>query len=85
MQEALTNALRHSGADRARVMLRYCPGRLDIAVEDDGRGLASVTTGGHGLVGVRERVALYDGTVDIGPGQSGGVRLSASLPVHEAP
>ena len=85
VQEALTNALRHSGADRARVMLRYCPGRLDIAVEDDGRGLASVTTGGHGLVGVRERVALYDGTVDIGPGQSGGVRLSASLPVREAP
>ncbi|HLN75797.1 MAG TPA: sensor histidine kinase [Nocardioidaceae bacterium] len=85
VQEALTNALRHSGANLARVVLRYCPGRLDIVVEDDGRGLASVTTGGHGLVGVRERVALYDGTVNLGPGESGGVRLSASLPVHEAP
>jgi signal transduction histidine kinase len=85
VQEALTNALRHSGADRARVVLRYGPGRLDIAVEDDGRGLATVTTGGHGLVGVRERVALYDGKVEIGPAPSGGVRLSASLPVRETP
>jgi signal transduction histidine kinase len=85
VQEALTNALRHSGADRARVVLRYGPKRLDIEVEDDGRGLATVTTGGHGLVGVRERVALYHGTVDIGPGGSGGVRLAASLPVRETP
>jgi signal transduction histidine kinase len=44
-----------------------------------------VTTGGHGLVGVRERVALYDGKVEIGPAPSGGVRLSASLPVRETP
>ncbi|HEU4515558.1 MAG TPA: sensor histidine kinase [Nocardioidaceae bacterium] len=83
VQEGLTNALRHSGAKHARVVLRYGPARLDVAVEDDGRGLAEVTTGGHGLVGVRERVALYDGTVDIGPGPSGGVRLAASLPVRE--
>ena len=85
VQEALTNALRHSGATLARVLVRYGPSRLDLAVEDDGRGLARTTTGGHGLVGVRERVALYDGTLDIGPGSSGGVRLAASLPVREAP
>ncbi len=83
VQEGLTNALRHSGAEHARVMLRYGPGRLDIVVEDDGKGLAEVATGGHGLVGVRERVALYDGKVDVGPGPSGGVRLAASLPVKE--
>jgi signal transduction histidine kinase len=83
VQEALTNALRHSGAELARVVLRYSPTRLDIEVEDDGRGLASVTTGGHGLVGVRERVALYDGTVEIGAGTMGGVRLAASLPLRE--
>jgi signal transduction histidine kinase len=83
VQEGLTNALRHSGADHARVMLRYGPGRLDIVVEDDGKGLAEVATGGHGLVGVRERVALYDGKVDVGPGPSGGVRLAASLPVKD--
>jgi signal transduction histidine kinase len=85
VQEGLTNALRHSGAERARVMLGYGQGRLDIVVEDDGKGLAEVTTGGHGLVGVRERVALYDGDVRIGPGPSGGVRLAASLPVRETP
>ena len=83
VQEGLTNALRHSGANHARVMLRYGPGRLDIVVDDDGKGLAEVATGGHGLVGVRERVALYDGTVDIEPSPSGGVRLAASLPVKE--
>lgn len=83
VQEGLTNALRHSGASHARVMLRYGQGRLDIVVEDDGKGLAEVATGGHGLVGVRERVALYDGRVDVGPGPSGGVRLAASLPVKE--
>jgi signal transduction histidine kinase len=85
VQEGLTNALRHSGAQHARVVLRYGPSGLDIEVEDDGRGLVGATTGGHGLVGVRERVALYDGTVDVGPGTSGGVRLIASLPVSESP
>jgi signal transduction histidine kinase len=83
VQEGLTNALRHSGAKHARVVLRYGPTVLDIEVEDDGRGLDGAPTGGHGLVGVRERVALYDGTVDIGQGTSGGVRLAASLPVRE--
>jgi signal transduction histidine kinase len=85
VQEGLTNALRHSGAAHARVLLGYGPGRLDIVVEDDGNGLAEVTTGGHGLVGVRERVALYDGDVKVGLAPSGGVRLAASLPVRETP
>jgi signal transduction histidine kinase len=85
VQEGLTNALRHSGAERARVVLGYGPGRLDITVEDDGKGLTEGTTGGHGLVGVRERVALYDGRVELGTAASGGVRLTATLPVHETP
>lgn len=84
VQEGLTNALRHSGARHARVLLGYEPSRLEIVVEDDGRGLTSAAPGGHGLVGVRERVALYDGTVEVGPGPSGGVRLAASLPVKES-
>jgi len=83
VQEGLTNALRHSGAEHARVVLRYGLGQLDIVVEDDGKGLEQVRTGGHGLVGVRERVALYDGDVKIGQGPSGGVRLAARLPVRE--
>jgi signal transduction histidine kinase len=85
VQEALTNALRHSGAGWAHVVLGYGHGGLDIVIEDDGRGLASVTTGGHGLVGVRERVALYDGSVTLGTAASGGVRLEATLPVRETP
>jgi signal transduction histidine kinase len=85
VQEALTDALRHSGAGRARVVLGYGPGRLDIVVEDDGRGLAAVTSGGHGHVGVRERGALYDGTVTVGTAPSGGVRLEATLPIRDTP
>jgi len=84
-QEGLTNAVRHSGATRVDVRLRYAPGRLDIEVEDDGRGLRDPGPGGHGLVGIRERVALYDGTVDLTASPSGGVLLAAHLPLPEAP
>jgi signal transduction histidine kinase len=84
-QEGLTNAVRHSGATRADVRLRYAPGRLDIEVEDDGRGLRDPGPGGHGLVGIRERVALYDGTVHLTASPSGGVLLAAHLPLPEAP
>jgi signal transduction histidine kinase len=84
-QEGLTNAIRHAHATEARVLVRYAPARLDVEVEDNGRGLGSRANGGHGLVGVRERVALYGGTVDLGPSSSGGVRLAASLPLPEAP
>ena len=83
-QEGLTNAARHSGATRADVRLRYTPGRLDIEVEDDGQGLRTNGHAGHGLVGIRERVALYDGTVDLSPSASGGVLLAVRLPLPEA-
>ncbi|QIK75431.1 sensor histidine kinase [Nocardioides piscis] len=87
VQEGLTNALRHSGARRANVTLTYDAGRLDIAVEDDGRGFdpATDTAEGHGLVGVRERVALYAGTLRVVPGEQRGTRLVASLPLKETP
>ena len=82
-QEGLTNALRHSGARRATVTLRWSPARLDVEVEDDGRGLsATPTNSGHGLVGIRERAALYDGTVTLRPGPQGGTTLLARLPVQ---
>ncbi|MBA2696130.1 MAG: hypothetical protein H0U62_09915 [Actinobacteria bacterium] len=84
IQQGLTNALRHSGAQHARVLLRYGHGRLDITVDDDGRGLRPTQTAGHGLVGLQERAALYGGTVHLAPGDHGGVRLAASLPVQEA-
>jgi signal transduction histidine kinase len=84
-QEGLTNAVRHSGATDADVRLRYRPTRLDIEVEDNGHGLRENGDAGHGLVGIRERVALYDGTVEVTRGPSGGVLLTASLPLREAP
>ena len=84
-QEGLTNALRHSGARHAAVTLRWSPTRLDVEVTDDGRGVGTgVTDGGHGLVGVRERVALYGGTVRLEPAPGGGTRLSATLPLKDA-
>ena len=91
-QEGLTNAIRHARATRADVLVRYSPDRLDVEVEDNGRGLSrsqrangtSSNGGGHGLVGIRERVALYGGTVELVPSSSGGVRLAVSLPLKEA-
>ena len=85
VQEALTNALRHSGAAHAKVWVKYGATTLDVVVEDDGAGIKEPATGGHGLVGVRERVALYGGTVRLETAPTGGVQLSASLPVREQP
>jgi signal transduction histidine kinase len=86
-QEGLTNALRHAGARHADVRVRYRPDRLDVSVQDDGCGLeASAGPGhvpGHGLLGIRERVALYGGTVHLEPVPTGGTRLAASLPLKE--
>lgn len=84
-QEGLTNALRHAGATEVTVRLRYGPHDVEVEVVDDGRGLgaADPRTGGHGLVGVRERVALYDGTVVLDEIPGGGARLLATIPVKE--
>lgn len=86
VQEALTNALRHACADRATVRLDVDGKTLRVLVVDDGRGLdGERPTGGHGLVGMRERVALYGGSLDLGPDPAGGVRLEATLPYDEDP
>lgn len=79
LQEGLTNALRHSGARRVELRVRYAPTEIEVSVEDDGGG-AENRSGGHGLIGVRERVALYDGRVSAGAGSAGGFRLAATLP-----
>ncbi len=88
-QEGLTNAVRHSSATEACVLVRYGEHELEVEVEDNGRGLALNGNGGdgsgHGLVGIRERVALYGGTVELGPSVTGGLRLAARLPLREAP
>jgi signal transduction histidine kinase len=86
VQEALTNTLKHAGRTRARVTIRYLPGELDVRVRDEGRGLAAHLDGhtpGHGLLGMRERVALYGGTLRVGPRDGGGFDVRARLPLDE--
>jgi signal transduction histidine kinase len=80
VQEALTNALRHAGAQRATVRLGRGPDALVVEVTDDGRGANGGRPGGHGLVGMEERVAVYGGSLDAGPCPGGGFRVTARLP-----
>ncbi|MGZ8740952.1 MAG: sensor histidine kinase, partial [Gaiellaceae bacterium] len=81
VQEGLTNALKHAGATRAEVVVNYSDCALEVVVSDDGRGVGSDDGGGHGLVGMRERVSVYGGELDAGPRPEGGYRLRARLPL----
>ncbi|HET9050201.1 MAG TPA: sensor histidine kinase [Candidatus Dormibacteraeota bacterium] len=82
VQEALTNALKHSGGAATRVRLIYTEEVLRVDVSDD--GCASTTPGdgtGQGLAGMRERVALYGGTLDAGRRPAGGYSVVACFPL----
>jgi signal transduction histidine kinase len=83
VQEGLTNVLRHSAARTALVTLRRSPSSLDIVVADDGppRPAAALPPGGHGLIGLRERAAAFDGRVCAGARPGGGFELSVRLPL----
>jgi signal transduction histidine kinase len=84
VQEALANTSKHAGAARASVVVRYGDDRVEVEIADDGRGPngARADTGsGHGLVGMRERVGLYGGTLNVGGRPSGGFVVRARLPV----
>lgn len=84
VQEALTNARKYAGDARATVQLTYGPDGLAVEVSDDGAGSGfggSASGSGYGLVGMRERVALYGGTLETGPRDEGGFRVSARLPL----
>lgn len=86
VQEGLTNALKHAGPARAEVLVRYGDRELELRISDDGRGHdPSSNGGGHGLVGMRERVALYGGELEAGPRHGGGYRLRARLPLDTVP
>jgi signal transduction histidine kinase len=86
VQEGLTNALKHAHAGRAPVRVVHVGDHVEIEVADDGRGAApGVNGGGHGLTGMRERAALYGGTLDAGPRHGGGWALRARLPREPAP
>jgi signal transduction histidine kinase len=81
VQEALTNVLKHAGPAEASVRVTNDSGRLSIEVTDDGRGVnGRAGSAGHGLMGMRERVAVYGGTLDVGPRSGGGFRVAAELP-----
>jgi signal transduction histidine kinase len=87
VQEALTNALKHAGSARASVTVAYEPNEVVLSVEDDGEGPReaddlSDAGGGHGLVGMRERAALYGGLVQAGRRRGGGFAVRARLPTR---
>lgn len=83
VQEALTNALKHAGDARARVNVRYGPDSLELEIADDGAGEPSrAPGGGHGLVGMRERVALYGGRFQANQAPGGGFVVRVALPIR---
>jgi signal transduction histidine kinase len=90
VQEALTNALKHAGRARVQVQVRYLADALQVTVHDDGRGAAAdraeppVGEVGHGLVGMRERVAMHGGRLTAGPRSGGGFAVDARLPFDGA-
>jgi signal transduction histidine kinase len=82
VQESLTNTLKHAGRASVQVRLCYRPRDVAIDVIDDGPGgTEPAGTAGRGLAGMRERVALFNGTLDAGPKVGGGFRVHAELPV----
>jgi signal transduction histidine kinase len=83
VQEGLTNALEHASGSRAIVRITYGRDQLELEINDSGgTAKTSVTNGGHGLVGIHERVALYGGTIDVGQRTGGGFGIRVLLPVR---
>ena len=81
VQESLTNALRHAGSPTVvTVELEHGPRSTVVRVADDGSGVDDGSDAGHGLLGMRQRVALYGGTVEAGPGAHGGWVVTATIP-----
>jgi signal transduction histidine kinase len=81
VQEALTNVLKHAGRARATVVIGYEEDAVRVEILDDGRGVNGQSApGGHGLIGMRERVSVYGGTFDAGPRVGGGFRVAVRLP-----
>ena len=86
VQEALTNVVKHAGPARAQVVVGYRDREVTVEVTDDGRGVGALASDGragvgHGLIGMRERVAAFDGDLEVGPRAGGGFRVAARLPL----
>jgi signal transduction histidine kinase len=89
VQEALTNVRKHAGPARASVVVGYRPKVLELSVVDSGDATAPRTPGagapgGHGLVGMRERAAMFGGTLTARPRDGRGFEVTAVLPYNEA-
>ena len=82
VQESLTNALKHAGPATAIVRLTYGPDHLRIQVSDDGIGGPHPASGGHGLIGMRERIVLLGGDLSAGGRPGGGYLVDARIPTH---
>ena len=87
VQEALANVAKHAAATRAWIVVRYEQRAVEVEIGDDGRGPdggGTADDGGHGLVGMRERVALYGGTLELGGRAGAGFTVHARLPLGGA-
>ncbi|HEX2566111.1 MAG TPA: ATP-binding protein, partial [Burkholderiales bacterium] len=85
LQESLTNIARHSGASHAWVLLAMDEGRIEFEVEDDGRGIGTedlAKARSLGLKGMRERVAYFGGSLEIGAAPRGGTRIRGRVPAQ---
>jgi signal transduction histidine kinase len=86
VQEALTNTLKHAGRAEAEVIVRYATGFVELEILDNGEGPQANTNGaGHGLAGMRERVALYGGLLESGSRNGHGFAIRARLPLTAEP
>ncbi len=88
VQEALTNAIKHAGPAEAAVRVAFAPEAIELEITDTGRGPSSEADdgdgGGHGLVGMRERLNLYGGELHTGRRRGGGFQVRARIPLREA-
>ncbi len=80
VQESLTNVIQHAAPARCQAVVAIDTAEIRIDVTDDGRRPATSAVGGHGLIGMRERVSMYGGQFAAGPGPDGGFQVSARLP-----
>jgi signal transduction histidine kinase len=82
VQEALTNVIKHGRAARTDVTVRWGEGAVELTIADRGPGPAAraAADGGHGLVGMEERVRLFGGELHTGPRRGGGFEVRARLP-----
>jgi signal transduction histidine kinase len=84
VQEALTNTLKHAGPAHAEVLVRYAGDDVELEVVDNGRGANGASSGGQGLLGMKERALLCGGTFETGAAPGGGFAVRAKLPIHGA-